>query len=452
MLRVLFIILAVVSIALAIVLGQPMLYLLALALLIGAGLLLTLNMRRKHRDVPETFMQAPEQPTEDLASLGILDIKPRGEAAANEDDPDAGDRPEEAVEQDAEEDRTEAPARVSEPAPERARPPTAAQAHVAGVSKPRQRRPKARIMVSEASSDATADVLIPCLRSLRASLDAYTVCLLRQEDVPLRYEVEVMVSQNSYARNGGTYSAKEPMLSGHRALVPVVYPRVGPNGFPKAKLGYYHEPINVRQVAIVPIVPKRIDDLFLLVVDTMNDDGFEAASVRILLEQYARLVSTILDTLDTAGEPAGKAAETPRPRREIIADEMEQARSLSHPLSLALVYLNRGEALSGDGSADVEPLEESFSDRLRSVAVDARVERFGELTYGIFYHGAHEGLAHWASGIKDAFPDDDDEFEGGVSVGVVPLQARHAGADELRSEATAALHESFQSGECVIVA
>lgn len=445
MLRVLFIILAVVSIALAIVLGQPMLYLLALALLIGAGLLVTMNMRRRHKDVPETFMQAPEQPPEDLASLGILDIKPKGDAVmAESDDDEASDDSAAAAEPESE--------TVSEPAPapDRSVSPTAAQAHVAGVSKARQRRQRARIMVSEAASETKADVLIPCLRSLRASLDAYTVCLLRQEDVPLRYEVEVMVSQNSYARNGGSYSAKEPMLSGHKALVPVVYPRVGPNGFPKAKLGYYHEPINVRQVAIVPVVPKRYDELFLLVVDTMNEDGLEAASVRVLLEQYARLVTTILDTIDTDAEDED-AADTPRPRREIIADEMEQARSLSHPLSLALVYLNRGEALSGDGSADVAGLEEQFSSRLRSVALDARVERFGELTYGIFYHGAHDSLAEWASGIKNAFPEDAEDFEGGVSVGVAPFLERHEGADALRSEATAALQESFQSGECVIV-
>lgn len=446
MLRVLFIILAVVSIALAIVLGQPMLYLLALALLIGAGLLVTMNMRRRHKDVPETFMQAPEQPTEDLASLGILDIKPRGESGQE----DAAEIPVEAGSSDGDEQVEKEAVSEPAPAPDRSVSPTPAQAHVAGVSKARQRAPRARIMVSEAASEVKADVLIPCLRSLRASLDAYTVCLLRQEDVPLRYEVEVVVSQNSYARSGGSYSAKEPMLSGHKALVPVVYPRVGPNGFPKAKLGYYHEPINVRQVAIVPVIPKRYDDLFLLVVDTMNEDGLEAASVRVLLEQYARLVTTILDTIDTDAD-GEDTSEAPRPRREIIADEMEQARSLSHPLSLALVYLNRGEALSGDGSADVDGLEELFSKRLRSVALDARVERFGELTYGIFYHGAHDSLAEWASGIQNAFAEDAPDFEGGVSVGVAPFMERHDGADELRSEATAALQESFQSGECVIV-
>lgn len=446
MLRVLLIILAVVFIALAIVFGQPLLYLVAFALLVAAGLLVTLGMRKRHNDVPETFMQAPEQPDEDLASLGILDIKPRvsgtGQEASSEDQATAGETDFPNVEPV----KSDSPPTMAD----RSIAATAGQAHVAGVSKARTRPKKARIMVSEASSETKADVLVPCLKSLRASLNAHTVCLIRQEDVPLRYEVEVMISQNSYARSGGIYSAKEPMLSGHRALIPVVYPRVGPNGFPKAKLGYYHEPINVRQVAIVPVVSKQHDELFLLVVDTLHEDGLEAASVRILLEQYARLITTILDTLDTSPQ-ADEASGAPRPRREIIADEMERARSLSHPLSLALVYLNKGEVLSGDGVVDVQDLEDQFEARLRSVALDARIERFGELTYGIFYHGTHDSLADWASGIKDAFPKEERLFEGGVSIGVAPFQERHDAADELRSEATAALQESFESGECVIV-
>ena len=58
MLRVLFIILAVVSLSLAIVLGEAMLYALAAVLLIAAVGLMTAKMRRRHNDVPETFMQA----------------------------------------------------------------------------------------------------------------------------------------------------------------------------------------------------------------------------------------------------------------------------------------------------------------------------------------------------------------------------------------------------------
>jgi hypothetical protein len=183
----------------------------------------------------------------------------------------------------------------------------------------------------------------------------------------------------------------------------------------------------------------------------MNDDGLEAASVRVLMEQYARLITTILDTEAEGGLADLDASSTPKPRREIIADEMERARAMAHPLSLALVFLNQGEELAGDGSTDVDSLESEFSERLKNVAVDARVERFGELTYGIFYHGSKEGVARWASGIQDAFPNEDESLAGGVSVGVAVMQERHSGADELKSDASAALLEAFQSGECIIV-
>ena len=92
---------------------------------------------------------------------------------------------------------------------------------------------------------------------------------------------------------------------------------------------------------------------------------------------------------------------------------MERSRSEHHPLSLALVYLNNGEKAEGE----VAELENVFSGRLKSVAVDARIERFGELTYGIFYHGAKTGIAAWASRIQDGFPKDDAQLPGGVSVG-----------------------------------
>ena len=197
MLRVLFIILAVVSLSLAIVLGEAMLYALAAVLLIAAVGLMTAKMRRRHNDVPETFMQAPEQPEEDLAQLGIMEIKPVGDAGADydDDDDDASDHPDKVVLESFFSDAPENKKREST------------------AGKARKKAPRPRIMVSEASTQSYADVLIPALRSLRASVDAYTVCLLRQEDVPLRYHIEVIVSQNSYARNGGSYSAKEPMLA-----------------------------------------------------------------------------------------------------------------------------------------------------------------------------------------------------------------------------------------------
>jgi len=438
MLRVLLIISAVVSTVLAVVLERPLLYALSVVLLLIAAALLTLSIRKRHQDVPEAYSEIPEPHEEDLASLGIMEIKPKERAAVelhlgsedlDDDDVDVDESPD-AVAPDAY---------------------TPRMAHTPVVGKPRTRAPRARIMVSEAARPQEADILIPALRSLRASIDAYTVCLLRQEESPLRYHVDVMVSQNSYARSGGGFSASEPLLAGHRALVPIVYPRVGPNGFPKKKLGYYHEPINVRQVAMVPIAPKKHQQLFILAVDTVNDGGLEAAPVRVLLEQYARLISTILDTAAEGGLAEARQDDA-KPRRDIIQEEMERSRTMGHELSLALMFLNKGESLTGESRSDqVADLEVRFEGRLREVALDARIERFGELTYGVFYHGARENVAAWATDIQDAFADETGQLQGGVSIGVAMLGERHESPDDLRSHATSALQEAFETGECTIV-
>lgn len=465
MLRVLLIILAVVSITLALALDRSILYLVAVLLLIGAGALFTLQMRRRHDDVPENF-EPIDNRDEDLDSLGILEIKPRAKGTAMKEastgtenkvvtEPADKSAAEESSAPDEEEPARPPVTDIADPFGRRRSTSTAEKSSESVVGQVREKAPRARVIVAEAESPVLGEVLVPAYRSLRAAVNAYTVCLLREEETPLRYHVEAIVSQNSYARENGSFAAKEPMLAGHKALVPVVYPRVGPSGFPKDKLGYYHEPISIRQVAMVPVIPKKSKHKYVLLVDTTNDGGLEAASVRVILEQYARLTSTILDS--AAEGSLGEPDDEPRPRRDIIAEEMERARSMTHPLSLALVFLNRGEAL-GDSSGDADAVDEQLSDaetafesRLRDVVIDARVERFGELTYGVFYHGAPDGIAAWAAGLQASFENENGVLEGGVSVGVALMSDRHDGPDDLRSDATTALQESFETGECTIV-
>lgn len=478
MLRVLLIILAVVSITLALALDLSILYLVAVLLLLGAGALFTLEMRRRHDDVPEKF-EPVDAPEDDLDSLGILEIRPRAKGASSGESstpvkgessmPMKNEKPERSAPREpstktpaspgnrergeSTSDENEAPARprvtdIADPFGPR-KVPASEQSSGSVLGEVREKTPRARVIVAEAESPVLAEVLVPAYRSLRAAVNAYTVCLLREEESPLRYHVAVIVSQNSYARESGSFAAKEPMLGGHRALVPVVYPRVGPGGFPKDRLAYYHEPISVRQVAMVPIVPKKSKNKYVLIVDTTNDGGLEAASVRVILEQYARLTTTILDSAAEGG--LAELDDDPRPRREIIEEEMERARAMSHPLSLALVFLNRGESLDDAADEQLADAETAFESKLRDVVIDARVERFGELTYGVFYHGAPDGIAGWAAGLQASFEDENGILEGGVSVGVALMTDRHAGPDDLRSDATAALQESFETGECTIV-
>ena len=457
MLRVLLIILSIVSVILAVALGQPLFYVVALGLLAGSATLTTVKMKKRHDDVPESFMKAPDEPVEDLNSFGILEVRPKtaSESASTVASSKVGLAPSEEGEVQqvldfSPEERMEAPERIKVRAV-----PIVAAAHENDspdiLGEVRTRKPRARIMVSEVVPEQDAEVVIPALRSLRAGLDAYTVCLLRQERTQLRYHVEAMVSQNSYARGQGVFTTSEPLLAGQQPLVPVVFPGVGADGISKNKLGYYHEPIAVRQVSMVLVHRDEAGDSYFLVVDTMNDRGLESESALNLLAQYATLILTLLESAARGDLIATKPEKGVKPRREIIADEMQKARKESQPLALALVFLNRGEEIVSSGETDINEMESVFAARLREVATSGRVEQFGELTFGVFYRGNAETVASWASHLQSAFVDADGHLRGGVSVGVALLNARHESPDDLRSDATAALQEAFETGECTIV-
>ncbi len=495
MLRVVIIILAIVAITLAFVLGQALLYLVAVALLAGAVYLTTRKLKKEHNDIPESFMKAPMPPEVDLSTLGIIDIRPKtvgqkkfaklqsrapgsagSEFAAREPDLFTTEL---AVSKDWKKNDTHKIASGSEDAsgpvteqtvysetdllidPDSSPPamdpvlPVASgsQSNVASgvVGSVRKRSTRNHILVSEATSLHKSDVLIPALISLRASLNATTVCLLRQTEKPLKYHIEAIVSLNSYARGQGSFLTGEPLLSDHRSTVTAVFSRVGEDGFSPQKLGYYHEPIAVRQVAMVPVTARYLADDFLLVADTMNSGTLESTPARLVLEQFAHLVGTVLETENEIARGRDVTSNDTRPRREIINDEMERARAHSHSLALALVYLNRGEKMGRVDSHQIDIVENEFELRLKAVANDGMVEHFGELTYGVFYRGLPGSVAEWAGHIQASLAHEDGLLEGGVSVGVAILCDRHDGPDDLRADATAALKQAFESGECTIV-
>lgn len=489
MLRIVFIILAIVTITLAFVLGQAVLYLVAAALLAGAALLMTRKLKKEHNDIPESFMTAPMPPEVDLSSLGIIDIRPKtdrlsisaGEAdgsrrrnpgAARPATPDlfSGrfvDRSSDVydmtgnkssgTDDDAEVTGTPKVIFDDSPAGPRSAEPVfslSTEGNVdsaTAVSRVRARESSGKILVSGVSSRQKREVLIPALTSLRASLDAYTVCLLHQSERPVKYHIEAIVSPNSYARSQGSFMAAEPLLSGQRSSVAAVFSQLGDDGFSSQKLGYYHEPISVRQVAVVPVSSGLVADEFLLVVDTMNAGSLESSQARLVLEQYARLFGTVLKGSSEPSDERTSTSNESRPRREIIQEEMERARTHSLPLALALVFLNSGEKMVGVDTEEIDITESAFELRLRAVANDGMVEHFGELTYGVFYSGPEGSVAQWAAHIQASFAGEDGLLEGGVSVGVASLQERHVSPDDLRADATAALKQAFDSGECTIV-
>ncbi len=140
-----------------------------------------------------------------------------------------------------------------------------------------------------------------------------------------------------------------------------------------------------------------------------------------------------------------------RPRREIIAEEMEQARARDQLLALALVYLNRAEDIAIAGEHAVGDAEHLLKARLTQAARNSRVERFGELTYGVFYDGDLPEVEAWGAQIQETLAQETGLLEGGVSIGIALLQDRHQTPDAFRSDATDALREAYETGTCTIL-
>lgn len=481
MIRVLLIVLAVVAIVLAVVLRQPLLFLLALGLLGGAVAILTTNLRTRHRSEGE-IMRVPsgDGGSEDLKSLGIVEIRPRTAPAAQpqvvitdavDTDPEPGFLPDidgiedepDIVSTDHDDpvagDHREVPRGSTEngvtnvvpggagPLFESASVPAAVPRADAGTVRKRTRA--GRIMVEHVADRYEEEVILSVLRAVRAALDATTVCLLKQETNPLAYAVEAIVSRNAFARNGGRFASREPLVAGRRALDPLVAACYGPDGFDARRLGYYHESIAIHQVAFVPLLGPSGREIFLLVADTMDMSGLETARSQGLLRDFGRLVQSFIGRPLT--RPKAIAEEPQRSRRDIIAEEMRVARERESPLALALVHLNNAESVGETGESRVREAEAELYSRIVEVAEGARVERFGELTFGVFRKDDADAAAGWASRLHLRLSEDKGLLEGGVSVGVALLGARHESPDQLRGDATVALQESFETGECIIV-
>lgn len=432
MFRILFTVLAVVTAILAVVLEQPSLYIAAAVLLLLALVALVVGLRgRAAADEGEPLPPHSAEKGDDLASLGILEIRPREKAGS-------GARPPEAPREPAR--RAVPPS--AEPAAEG---PPLAEAGEAPPPEPpaRPSRPPEPPRATPPEGDGLdRNVIGPMLQSLLSAVEAHTVCLLRQTEIAPRYSIEAIASQNAYARSYGRFAAKVPLVKANAAPGAVTLQSVGEHGLPPASLGYYREPLAVRQIALVPI-PYHADSLsYYLLADTMEHDGLAAPRQHTLLVQYAGLLATML-------KAHAPAAPEPRSRMDIIAEEMAHAREAAQPLAFALVGLNRAGEVEAEGqSAAAEVTLEAY---LRRSAPERRVERFGDLLYGVFWEGPVAEVEAWALDLHNELARANGHLAGGVSIGVALLGDRHDSPEAFRNDALDALRGAYETGSCIIV-
>ncbi len=294
------------------------------------------------------------------------------------------------------------------------------------------------------------EALFRMLNAVQASVDGYTACLIKREPDGRCY-VEAIVSQNPQALGAKSLTLDtlldDKMFEGNAVIVK----DLDTSYSPEELLGYYELPVSVCQVAIAPITSSNDQEAYFLLVDALGWQDLDDPWQRLMIGQFATLLGTFMSTPLTEGEADKYIKPRVRPRREIIAEEIERARSGQHPLALALIYLNKAEEIANAGGKAISDAERTMANRLELAADDGRLERFGELTYGIFQDESVSEVEAWALQLKDELEREGDCFEGGVSIGIALLQDRHASADDFRSDATEALREAFETGACTII-
>lgn len=353
------------------------------------------------------------------------------------------------------------------------------------------------------------------VRALRYTLHANTVALLVQEEMALEYRIAGLDSKNGHVQRTGTFSTSHPLLTAGMSRSKVTVRTLSDNPDLRDALNYYTDAPSadrgIDKVAFAPIQHAQQSATYFLVVDASEDVPLDHHHTQRLIARSAETLGSLLGydpatlrpsvTAQTSQQsansaksqrsaskpPASPAAEKsesaerssaqsssdqgdvtadsvdittpspkverqgPRPRLEIIAEEMEVARATDIPLALALVHVNRSEMLAEQGQDTVEQAEALLLDALEEMAAGQRVERFGELTYGIFYQGTIDDVEAWTVHTHQKMQRRSDLLKGGVSIGVTMMGPRHKHAKALRTEAMKALHESYKSGAPALI-
>ena len=304
-------------------------------------------------------------------------------------------------------------------------------------------------------------VLGPLLEALRAAVDARTVALLAQEHVALTYRIEALASTHTDIRQQGTFDTQTPLVTATMSREDVTLRSLAHSQIAVEDLGYYTAPPTVDHLAVAPLPQPDSSTTTFLLVDTTASADLGTSRARTLLKRFTETVALLydLDRTPPAPSDASRASDSdaenktashaPRPRRELIAEEMHAVEATDTPLALALVHLNRAESIARRGEEAVSSTERLFEARLDQMAPTQRIERFGELTYGVFFHEAPEGVESWVADLEAAMAREQGELEGGVSVGVAVWSEETPEA--LRSAATTALRKAYETGTSTIV-
>jgi hypothetical protein len=423
----------------------------ALALLTLAALAVKRHGRRREVERQREARAASRE--DELRSLGISDIRPKGgtrPAVATDDAPSAP------AAEDSEDDvETEVsggaaatpedgplPEHAHEPSPE---PVTPRSEPVNETAEPTERAPEPFPM-REAREDSpfwrvhSPTAITSYLRALWAATDVQTVALFSSDAEGGAYTLEAALSHNPAIRREGRFSADDHLLDTVSADRPLTI--LEANDPLVRTLPYYKRAVHVGGVAVLPA--RNADGTAVyLVVDLPQDQVGFTERQRNLLSRYADLLGAML----AHPEDAAASQRTTPTRRSIIADEIAQAQEADRPLALALVYRTDAEEVADKGADAVAAAERDLRLHLEDLTPEGRIERFSELVYGAFLYDTPAAIEAWVQRVRARGAEADMPLVAGVA-----RFDDHRDPDALRADAFNALQHALAEREDYVIA
>lgn len=464
MLRFLFVVLSIVAGVLAYLFELRWLYAVAAVLLVIAGVLVVADLRRRYRQENQPYSSAAPRAyepasKEELMRHGILEVRKRegsdgpriGEAAAMA---ILAERNQHATNGEQEEVVADTGGHGSEDG--RAAPPAPAA--------PTESRPRVFPMYSQPAPPALGShveaSLRPFLTTLQTALGAYSVCLFRIDRVASRYRLASIVSRHTQVVSDRSFRFNDFFLS--RVLPEPTLLDLPQDRLKVEDLGYYSDTPSIGQIAIVPVLDGE-EVVAFLAADRLSRHGAFTQEACDMLVEAARLLGSLFRLPSTEAPPlAAQADRGPRlrlvevgrsaPQRDVIGKEMMKARADDHALALALVYLYGDvDAFAARENRTVEEVEENVLRALRELTPNGRVERFGEMGFGVFHYGEVNEITEWVKRTHETINAYHSPEEGQISIGVAMLSDRHRNPDDLQVDAARALRAAYETGESTIL-
>ena len=290
------------------------------------------------------------------------------------------------------------------------------------------------------------DIFTPLAQALKAAVKAHTVLLVSRAENGFPLEAAASASNQFSKPQSLPPNVRFFREIGLTDTHPVTL-NMAKLGLESDDLGYYKNPVQISELAIVPIF-KNGTKWGYWIVDRLEGNFF-SKDLNTMVD-FTKLTEDILAEKRTIPEIQPdlnqNVQQDTRPRRDLILDAMNQAFYDRKPLAFALVRVHE-EAMKTQTEREIEETESITQTCLTQLFTDSgKVESFGKLVKGVFYYVNVQQAEQWAEKVLSVLSQSLNITPDNISIGIVQMRERHKEPEDLLDEAKKALIAVHKTG------